>query len=233
MNGFILGIFLIYTLIMTRTTRSLQNCSLNKNEQAMSAYKRASTLHCKNEIHALYCRSEEHEHLINTHHQYSSTNILYKSRLKRMCPRGNVDMKNNVMENFHSRITSSKFFVSCMTDQALEFFINTFQHRHFRTGNQFEFDVRGYNVDYMRYEFIDTLQLCIDICLMRHRFVAFNARQKQCVCLADLSSQYWSSVFFKSKEKCLKMLDQNENNLYEVYETGYTGKFFNFLLFIQ
>ena len=98
MNGFILGIFFIYTLIMTRTTRSLQNCSLNKNEQAMSAYKRASTLHCKNEIHALYCRSEEHEHLINTRHQYSSTNILYKSRLKRMCPRGNVDMKNNVME---------------------------------------------------------------------------------------------------------------------------------------
>ena len=112
MNGFLLGIFFIYTLIMTKTTRSLQNCSLNKNEQAMSAYKRASTLHCKNEIHALYCRSEEHEHLINTHHQYSSTNILYKSRLKRMCPRGNVDMKNNVMENRNSgRINRYIYFL--------------------------------------------------------------------------------------------------------------------------
>ena len=60
---------------------------------------------------------------------------------------------------------------------------------------------------------------------MRHRFVAFNARHKQCVCLADLNNQYWSSVFLNNKEKCIQMLDQNENNLYEVYETGYIGKF--------
>ena len=184
---------------------------------ALLAYTSAKSDECKTKIHELLCKSLEHEKALQTDY---SVDLLYKSILKRKCPHANNE-KVNSDSKFETRI-KSKFFKGCLFQEDLDNYIDNFDD----TSIFEEFDKNTYLFKISESKKnVSNLQLCIDICLARNKYAAYNYPSKNCICLAIINHELEKEIF--AQKKCLQLAKKHYNSqIYEIYETGFLGKFY-------
>jgi len=185
---------------------------------ALSAYNRAQTGECKIKIHDQLCKAIKHEEALKKDY---SVDILYKSRLKRKCPRANIESVN-LNSSIDARLRS-KFFVGCVFKEDLKSYIENFDDNSIFEDydkNRYIFKLSESNKN------VIDLQLCIDICLARNKYASYNQPSKSCICLAVINENLKDDLY--EKNKCLQLYNKNgnSNKVYEIYETGFLGIFF-------
>jgi hypothetical protein len=202
----------------------LDDCNIKSFPLALAAYNRAETDECKTKIHDLLCKAIKQEEALKKNY---SVDILYKSNLKRKCPRANIESVN-LSSNIQARLRS-KFFVGCVFKEDLISYIENFDDNSIFEDydkNRYIFRISESNKD------VIDLQLCIDICLARNKYASYNHPSKSCICLAVINENLKND--FYDKNTCLQLSNKNgnSNKVYEIYETGFLGKFFQTKLFI-
>jgi hypothetical protein len=133
---------------------------------------------------------------------------------------GNSLSTNSLTNNSQARL-SSKFFYGCTTHEKLIEYIENFDYLlHFGYNKS----ANVLNVSEAIRGEIETLQVCIDICIGSNKMVAFNQASKQCICLMALFDDFLTQL--QSRDVCLELLKTNGNDasLYEIYHTGFLGK---------
>lgn len=133
---------------------------------------------------------------------------------------GNSLSTNSKTNNPQARL-SSKFFYGCTSHENLIEYIENFDYMlHFGYNKS----ANVLNLSEIIHGEIETLQVCIDICIGSNKMVAFNQASKSCICLMALFDDFLTQL--QSRDVCLEWLKANENDksLYEIHHTGYLGK---------
>jgi hypothetical protein len=137
---------------------------------------------------------------------YRSSKIFYASNLESKCPQANT-LNSNQNENLIVRI-ESKFFEGCLFRDDVEDYLLQHSTRIESHSN------------------VNSLKLCISICLVRNRYVVFNLILENCICLENESDKNKLVNELMGKFDCLKYSKKNGNeNIYEVHRTGMIGYF--------
>ena len=144
-----------------------------------------------------------------------------KSFLKRHCSHGNSLTTNSLTNNPHARM-SSKFFYGCTSQTHLMNYIHNFDYEfHFK----YDKSLNLFNVSEIIENAVETLQICIDICISFSKMAAYNQAEKRCICVVAMYDDMISQL--KTRDACLAWYKSNENDasLYEIHHTGFLGKF--------
>ena len=71
-------------------------------------------------------------------------------------------------------------------------------------------------------EYVHSLQMCVDVCLAKYKFLAFNLPTEHCLCMSDITFE------LMNKDNCLEYVRENgDYDVYEFHETGNLGNFLN------
>ena len=199
--------------IMDQSTLMEPKCNITEHFHANSAFTRARTQTCKSQINELYCSSLERE-------RSSDASILNKSLLKRRCSKGNLLSTNSLTNNPQARF-GSKYFYGCIYHEHLIEYIENFDYMlHF----SYNKSLNVFDISETINGEIETLQMCIDICVSTNKMVAFNQASKRCICLVALFDDFLGKL--QSRQVCMEWYKTNENidNLDEIHHTGFLGK---------
>ena len=73
------------------------------------------------------------------------------------------------------------------------------------------------------YNNVDTVQMCVEMCVPRNKYLAYNQQTQLCICLAIMPMDVFSKRV--PHEKCFMILKRDGvSNLMEMYHTGFVGK---------
>ena len=73
------------------------------------------------------------------------------------------------------------------------------------------------------YHNVDSLQVCVEMCVPRNKYLAYNQQTHLCICMAIMPIDVASKRV--PHEKCVTILKRDDaSNLMEMYHTGFLGK---------
>ena len=139
-----------------------------------------------------------HETALQINH---STSILYRSELDRQCPFTN-NQQANLETKLEKRVLSSLFVACSMKENILNF-------------SQIQLEKSEFPIN-SSYENIQTLQICLNICVARFKYVAFSSYSKTCICLPSIQTD----LNQMTKNECIAF---NDTNIFEIYKSGFLG----------
>ena len=72
------------------------------------------------------------------------------------------------------------------------------------------------------YNHVDSLQICVELCVARNKYLSYNAQTQLCICLAIMSKEIQNKR--GPREVCQSILTRDDaSNLMEMYHTGFSG----------
>lgn len=196
-------------------------CNFTENAEATSAFKRAKTSDCKNEIENVACEINKQNDLIA---KGDFINGFYRLSLNRLCPESN----NNLVTPESASVArlESKFFSGCVYKDNL--------YSHLEDLKRISLAKEKINSEENYSKFnpplkinastihtnIKILQLCIDICLSDNQFKysLFNEELKECICLKKFNDNLTSKML--NKQECKKVGEDKKSETFEIYDTG-------------
>ena len=140
---------------------------------------------------------------------------------------GNSLSTNSKTNNPQARL-NSKFFYGCTSHENLIEYIENFDYMlHF----SYNKSANVLNVSETIHHEIETLQVCIDICIGSNKMVAYNQASKRCICLMALFDDFLTQL--QSRDVCIEWLKANGNDssLYEIHHTGFLGNTLIYIVF--
>ena len=73
------------------------------------------------------------------------------------------------------------------------------------------------------YHNVDSLQVCVEMCVPRNKYLAYNQQTHLCICMAIMSMDVFSKRV--PHEKFVMILKRDDaSNLMEMYHTGFLGR---------
>jgi len=201
------SIIIIYkTIQLECSDSSFHICNFTDNAEAISAFKRAKTTECKNEIENLACEIKKQDDFIT---KGDFINGFYRLSLNRLCP----DSNNNLVTSEAASLArlESKFFIGCILKDNL--------YAHLEDLKSSLVKDSKINTSTIHNN-INLIQTCIDICLSHNqfKFSVFNEYLKDCICLKKVNDSLKTKLV--DKQECFNIIEDKIPEKFEIYDTG-------------
>ena len=166
------------------------NCDFSDIPDAVSAFNRAQTEECKDQIKFLSCVSKQQKEL---YQNQDYKNGFLKLALDRRCPDSyDFNLRNLSSNEFQVKIDQSRFFQGCLLSET----------------------INDTNPDFKIHPEVKFLKPCIDLCLTSYlnKYAGYDDLTKKCVCIKSFNS----SLFLD----CESLQDDSKLKIYHTGLSG-------------